>query len=106
MLDTKGPEIRIGTFNTEEVELKDGDIFTLTTENIVGDKTKVHISYEGLVKDVKTGDKILIDDGLIELAVEEIIDDKDIKCRVINGGSLKDHKGVNVPNVSINLPPL
>lgn len=106
MLDTKGPEIRIGTFNTEEVELKDGDIFTLTTENIVGDKTKVHISYEGLVKDVKTGDKILIDDGLIELAVEEIIDDKDIKCRVINGGSLKDHKGVNVPNVSINLPPI
>ena len=53
---------------------------------------------------MKIGDRILIDDGLIELEVEEIIGDKDIRCKVLNGGTLKDHKGVNVPNVSINLP--
>ncbi|QQY79091.1 pyruvate kinase [Keratinibaculum paraultunense] len=106
MLDTKGPEIRIGTFNVEEIELNDGDIFTLTTDDIIGDKTKVHVSYEGLPKDVKIGDRILIDDGLIELVVEEIIGNKDIQCKVLNGGTLKDHKGINVPNVSINLPPI
>lgn len=106
MLDTKGPEIRIGTFNVDEIELNDGDIFTLTTKDIVGDKTKVYVSYEGLPKDVKEGNRILIDDGLVELVVEEIVDETDIKCKVLNGGTLKDHKGVNVPNVSINLPPI
>ena len=104
MLDTKGPEIRIGTFKEEEIELEDGDIFTLTTRDIVGDKTQVHVSYEELPKDVKKGNRILIDDGLIELEVDEIVNATDVKCTVLNGGTLKDHKGVNVPKVSINLP--
>jgi pyruvate kinase len=104
MLDTKGPEIRIGSFGEEEIELKDGDSFTLTTRDIVGDKTQIHVSYEGLPKDVKKGNRILIDDGLVEVEVNEIVDGTDIKCTVLNGGTLKDHKGVNIPNVSINLP--
>ncbi len=104
MLDTKGPEIRIGTFQEEEIELSDGDSFTLTTKDIVGDKTKVQVSYKGLPEDVTKGSRILIDDGLVELEVKEIIDGTDIQCKVLNGGTLKDHKGVNVPNVSINLP--
>lgn len=105
MLDTKGPEIRLGTFK-EEVELKDGDRFTLTTKDIIGDKEKVSVSYEALAKDVKEGNRILIDDGLVELVVENIVNAEDIICKVLNGGTLKDHKGVNVPNVSINLPPI
>jgi len=104
MLDTKGPEIRIGTFKEEEIELADGDSFTLTTREIVGDKTKVQVSYKGLPKDVTKGSRILIDDGLVELEVKEIVDGTDIVCKVLNGGTIKDHKGVNVPNVSINLP--
>ena len=103
MLDTKGPEIRLGKFK-EDVELKDGAMFTLTTKDIIGDKTIVSVSYEGLPKDVKKGDRILIDDGLVELLVEDIVKEEDIICKVLNGGTLKDHKGVNVPNVSINLP--
>lgn len=103
MIDTKGPEIRLGKFE-EEVELKEGSSFTLTTREILGNGEKVSVSYEGLGKDLETGDRILIDDGLVELLVKEIIDEKDIVCTVLNGGTLKDHKGVNVPNVSINLP--
>ena len=103
MLDTKGPEIRIGNFK-EPIELKEGDIFTLTTKDILGDNEKVSVSYADLGKDVKIGDRILIDDGLVEIIVEEIIDKEELVCKVLNGGMLSDHKGVNVPNVSMNLP--
>lgn len=104
MLDTKGPEIRLGNFKDGEIELNQGDIFTLTSRDILGDQTIVNISYEGLANDVKPGSMILIDDGLVELEVMEIIDETDIKCKVLNNGELKNHKGVNVPNVEINLP--
>jgi len=104
MLDTKGPEIRLGDFKEGSIEIQEGDIFTLTTREILGDKNIVSISYKGLPKDVKKGCKILIDDGLVELEVLEIIDDTDIKCLALNSGTLKNHKGVNVPNVKINLP--
>ncbi|HSH35792.1 pyruvate kinase, partial [Schnuerera sp.] len=104
MLDTKGPEIRLGNFKEDMVELEDGDFFTLTTKDILGDKSIVSVSYEELTKDVKKGDRILIDDGLVELEVFEIVSDTDVKCTILNGGTLKDHKGVNIPNVSINLP--
>ena len=104
MLDTKGPEIRIGNFKEEEIELTEGDNFTLTTKDIIGDKTIVSVLYQDLPKDVKEGDRILIDDGLVEVKVEEIINGTDIRCKVLNGGTLKDHKGINIPNVSINLP--
>lgn len=104
MLDTKGPEIRLRNFKEDEVVLSDGDSFTLTTRDIEGDQSIVGVSYEGLTDDVKKGTKILIDDGLVELEVVEIANERDIKCTVLNGGTLKDHKGVNIPNVPINLP--
>ncbi len=103
LLDTKGPEIRLGTFQNQCEELVSGELFTLTTEPVEGTKTKASISFEGLPSDVKKGDAILIDDGLIELKVEEI-KGKDIICRVINGGPVSNRKGINVPNVSLSMP--
>ena len=104
MLDTKGPEIRLGDFSEGTIELEQDDIFTLTTRDILGDKDIVSISYKGLPKDVEVGGRILIDDGLVELKVLDIINYTDIKCIAINKGILKNHKGLNVPNVMINLP--
>ena len=104
MLDTKGPEIRLGNFVDGTIELEQDDIFTLTTRDILGDNSIVSISYKGLPGDVKVGGRILVDDGLVELKVLEIIDGTDIKCVAINRGTLKNHKGLNVPNVTINLP--
>src|SRR5699024_4999250 len=98
------PEIRLGNFEEGIIELKAGDKFTLTNRDVLGDKSIVHVSYEGLPKDVKEGDLILIDDGLVELKVLEIIDNTDIKTEALNNGRLENHKGVNVPNVEINLP--
>lgn len=104
MLDTKGPEIRIGDFQDGIVEIQEGDIFTLTTRDIIGNKDIVSVSYKGLPNDVNKGTKILIDDGLLELEVLEIVNGTDIKCIALNNGTLKNRKGVNVPNVKINLP--
>lgn len=104
LLDTKGPEIRTGILeNGEKVELKEGQKFVLTTEEIVGNAEKVSITYPELPHDVKVGDKILIDDGLIELHIEDL-NETEIICTVVNGGELGQRKGVNVPNVSVNLP--
>lgn len=106
LLDTKGPEIRTGLLKDgQKVMLEAGQTFTLTTEQLVGDETKVSITYDGLAEDVEIGKKILIDDGLIELEVKKIIG-TDIVCRVINGGELGQRKGVNVPNVPVRLPAL
>ena len=86
LLDTKGPEIRTGLLKDEQkVMLSEGQLFTLTTAEIVGDSTKVSITYDGLSEDVVPGKKILIDDGLIELEVKQIVG-SDIVCKVINGG--------------------
>jgi pyruvate kinase len=104
MLDTKGPEIRIGNFKDSTIEIKQDDIFTLTTRDVMGDESIVSISYKGLPNDVEVGGRILIDDGLVEFKILEIINNTDIKCVAINSGTLKNHKGVNVPNVKINLP--
>lgn len=104
MLDTKGPEIRLGDFKEGAIEIIQGQTFTLTTRNILGDQDIVNISYEGLPSDIKKGNRILIDDGLVEFEVVEIIDNTDIKCLALNNGELKNHKGVNVPNVKISLP--
>lgn len=104
MLDTKGPEIRLGDFKDGQIELNQGDPFTLTTRDIMGDEGIVSISYKDLPEDVKIGGRILIDDGLVELKVSEIENGTDIKCIAVNNGILKNHKGVNVPNVKINLP--
>ena len=103
LLDTKGPEIRLKTFKTGQVELNAGDVFTLCHDEIVGDETKVSITSEELFQDVTAGNRILLDDGLIELNVIKV-EDKDIVCRVINGGKISDKKGVNVPDVHVSLP--
>lgn len=106
MLDTKGPEIRIGTFKDGMVvSLKAGDKFTLTTRDIVGDQSIVSVSYKDLPKDLSVGSRVLIDDGLVEFLVEEI-DGTEIHTRVINYGELKDRKGLNAPSIKINLPAL
>ena len=104
MLDTKGPEIRLGSFKEEEIELKAGDTFTLTSREILGDNTIASVSYEGLAQDVEVGNKILIDDGLIELEVVEVVSETDVRCLVLNDGTVKDHKGINLPDTSVNLP--
>lgn len=103
LLDTKGPEIRLKEFKDEKVDLQAGQTFTLTSEDVMGDETKVSISYIDLVNDVKVGDTILIDDGLIELKVKSLTD-TDIVCTVINGGKVSNKKGVNVPNVNLSIP--
>ena len=105
LLDTKGPEIRTGLLDTDgDVELKEGQEFVLTTRDIKGNDSIVGITYEELPQDVAEGNTILIDDGLIELRVKEIKDGTDIVCDVVNGGFLGSRKGVNVPNVRVNLP--
>ncbi len=104
LLDTKGPEIRTGLLkNGGKVKLDEGAQFILTGEEQPGDETKVFQTYPELAKDVTVGDTILIDDGLIALKVKEIRG-KDIVCSVENGGELGQRKGINVPNVQVNLP--
>ena len=138
LLDTKGPEIRLGDFEAGRVELKEGqeftltarDIlgtekkgktelktgqtFTLTTDDILGTDERVSITYKNLADDVKLGDHILIDDGLVGLEVVEIkpvakpvntkVNARDIVCKVLNGGVISNKKGVNVPNVDLTMP--
>ena len=103
LLDTKGPEIRLKDFKEEKVVLEKGQTFSLTTREIEGDSSAVAITYANLLHDVKPGDSILIDDGLIGLTVKEITD-TDIVCTVENPGPVSNHKGVNVPNVSLTMP--
>ena len=104
LLDTKGPEIRTGILEGGQKEyLEEGSRFTLTTEQIEGNNTRCSQTYKDLPKDVKAGDTILIDDGLIQLTVEEVTD-TDVVCRVVNGGELGQKKGINVPNVEVKLP--
>ena len=107
LLDTKGPEIRTGLLKDEKkVTLKEGQTYILTTREIVGDDQIGFINYSGLPADVEAGNTILIDDGLIELKVQEVVNGTDIVCTVVNGGELGMRKGVNVPNVKIKLPAL
>ena len=103
LLDTKGPEIRLCDFEGGKVELKAGQTFTLTTEDMMGTADKATITYKNLKNDIKVGGSILIDDGLIEMHIEEITD-TDIVCRVINGGFVSNHKGVNVPGATLSMP--
>jgi len=105
ILDTKGPEIRIRTFEGGRAELVCGQTFTITTENIVGTSERVSTTYPDLHRELKPGDRVLIDDGLIELVVKEIAG-RDVRCEVINGGELRDNKGVNIPGVPIRISAL
>lgn len=103
LLDTKGPEIRTGKFVEPEVVLSEGETFVITMDEVDGTSQRCSVSYKGLVNDVVPGNKILIDDGLVSLKVEKI-EGNDIICTVENPGIIKNNKGVNVPNVKINLP--
>ena len=102
MLDTKGPEIRTGDFEGGKIIVEPGQRFTLTTEKMMGNQEKSYITYADLPKEVKKGDFILIDDGIIRMQVEEA-SDTEICCSVVNGGEISNHKGVNVPNVVLNM---
>ena len=106
LLDTKGPEIRIGRFALDKkVYLAQGNKFILTTNNIDGDEKHVSVTYKDLPKDLKKGGRVLIDDGLIELKVLDLTE-TDIICEVINSGFLGSCKGINIPDVYVNLPSL
>ena len=96
MLDTKGPEYRIKTFKDGKITLKDGDKFTFTTRDIVGDQNIVSVSYKGLTDDLTTGDKILFNSGLVIFEVKDI-DGDEIHCIVITGGVLSDRKSMSFP---------
>ena len=103
LLDTKGPEIRIGKFENNGIELKTGDIFTLVSEDVLGNQEKVSITYKNLYNEVNAGTIILINDGLIKVVVKEI-KGTDIVCEVIDGGKLTNTKSINIPGMNINLP--
>ena len=103
LLDTKGPEIRIGEFCDKQITLEKGDLFTFTTEDILGDEKRVSITYKKLPSELNVGVKILLDDGRLDLEVVEIRGN-DIICKVITGGTLSSRKGINIPNVHLNMP--
>ena len=103
LLDTKGPEIRLGTFENGGIELNTEDRFILTTEECVGSKEKVSVSYKNLPQVVKRGTRILIDDGLVELKVLDV-SDTEIICKVMNSGAIKNNKSLNVPGVKLDIP--
>lgn len=103
LLDTKGPEIRTGNFKESQVTLQEGNPFTLTTRDVVGDESISSITFQNLPNEVSNGSKILIDDGLIELRVETCTD-TDILCTIVNGGVVSSHKGINVPGTKLSLP--
>lgn len=104
LLDTKGPEVRLGDFeNPDGVTINEGDKFVLTTKECLGTEKKSFVNYEGLPRDVKSGTVILINDGLISMKVD-CVKGSDIHCTVIDGGLLTNHKGVNVPGVDLNMP--
>ncbi len=102
LIDTKGPEIRLGTF-AEKVTLRAGDSFTLTTDPVEGTAERASVSFAGLPGDVQAGSHILIDDGLIDLIVRQTTD-TDILCEVQNGGVVSSNKGINVPGAALSMP--
>ncbi|MBM7572884.1 pyruvate kinase [Aquibacillus albus] len=106
LLDTKGPEIRTGVLKDGQANLNKGDIvYVSMDDSIEGTSERISVTYNQLINDVHVGSKILLDDGLIELEVTDILKDKnELKTRALNSGLLKNKKGVNVPNVSVNLP--
>lgn len=106
ILDTKGPEIRTGVMKEDkDYRLIIGETFTLTTDEIEGDNTRVSVTYKNLPFDLQRGSRILIDDGLIELKVKNLTN-TEVECSIENGGLLGSRKGINIPDVFVNLPPL
>lgn len=103
LLDTKGPEIRLKTFKNGKINVQDGQTFIITTDDIVGDETKVSITYERFAQEVKSGVLVLIDDGKVVMQVQQV-KGNDVALNVLHGGRISDHKGVNIPNAELTLP--
>lgn len=104
MLDTRGPEIRLGTFRDHKpVEIHTGEEYTLTTRDVECDEKIASVTFKGLPGDVRVGTRILINDGLVSMVVKKVTE-TDVICDVIDGGELSDHKGVNVPGVELSMP--
>ena len=97
LLDTKGPEYRIGIFEKDKIFLNDGDTFTFTTDDITGNQERVSVSYKGLTRDIEKGDRILLNNGLVILDVTDI-KGNDVVCRVVNGGEVSNRKSMSFPN--------
>lgn len=104
--DLQGPKLRVGDLEGGSIELNAGDEIIFTTEKVVGNKEKVYVSYANLAKDVKHGERIFLDDGKMEVAVKEILDDKSLLVRVSLGGTLLPKKGVNLPDSALTMPSL
>lgn len=104
MMDTKGPEVRLGKFvDDKPVEINDGDIYTLTTEDRLCDEKIGSVTFKNLPVDISVGTRILVNDGIIELLAEKV-SEKEIECRIIHGGKLSNNKGINVPGVKLSMP--
>ena len=103
MLDTKGPEYRIGTFKNGKVEVADGSTFVFTTEDVEGDETRVSVSYKGLIKDLFVGDRILVNNGLVAFEVVSLTE-KEAVCHTITGGTLSNRKSMSFPNKVMSGP--
>ena len=97
MLDTKGPEYRIGVFENGKISLRDGDLFTFTTEEVIGNESRVSVSYKKLNEEMNPGDRILVNNGLVIFEVQEV-EGCEIHCRVIAGGDLSNRKSMSFPN--------
>jgi pyruvate kinase len=106
LADLQGPKLRVGDLEGGALDIKEGDILTFTNEKVIGTMKKIYVSYPDLHTDVKVGEKILIDDGKLEVVVTEITKDKDVKVEVTLGGTLLPKKGVNLPDTKISLPSL
>ena len=101
MLDTKGPEYRIKTFKDKKIYLNDGDSFIFTTEDVIGDQSRVSVTYENLIKELSVGDRILVNNGLVIFEVTELRESEAV-CRVVAGGELSDKKSMHFPNKVMN----
>ena len=104
--DLQGPKLRVGELENGKIELKPGDKFIFTTEKMVGTKDKIYVSYPSLAKDVKYGERIFLDDGKMEVKIEEILNEKEVLVSVSLGGMLLPKKGVNLPDSALTMPSL
>ena len=103
LLDTRGPEVRVKTFENGRIVLNEGDIFTLTGEEVIGNEQRVSVTFPQLAQNMTVGTRVLIDDGLIGMEVIEVRG-ADVICKVLNGGEVKDRKSINIPGIRLNMP--
>ncbi|MBQ7087054.1 MAG: pyruvate kinase [Clostridia bacterium] len=103
LLDTRGPEVRVKTFENGKIMLNEGDTFTLTGEEVIGNEQRVSVTFPQLAQNLTVGTRVLIDDGLIGMEVIEVRG-ADVICKVLNGGEVKDRKSINIPGIRLNMP--